>query len=458
VIAATLTPESKRATAVSRGRLAFGLTRKSLLLLAAGLLWLVPAFFLYRFVWGLLMWDGLVLVLAALDGIRLPASRLIEAERSWSSAPALGNRTEVVLSVRHHGSEILHLSAVDDLPQPFLEFPPTLHLQGYPNISARVRYTFISRMRGDHPAGKLYLRYRSHIGLIERWAVCDLTQTVRIYPQIRAGEDQALFLARTRQIELQQRKQRQRGMGRDFESLRDYREGDDLRDICWTAAARRGALISKQYQTEKSQPVWVMMDAGRLLQARVGSYTKLDYAAATALAIAQLALLSGDRVGLFAYGRDIQQRVALGRGGAHLRQLMESLAIVRGEPGEADHLRATVTLNRMQPRRSLILWLTDLAETAMRPEVVDGAAQLLRRHLVLFVAIQQKDLGEIAASRPANVTQMFERAAAQELLQRRELLLAKLRERGALTLETAPEAMTASVLNRYLEIKEKSLL
>ena len=247
-------------------------------------------------------------------------------------------------------------------------------------------------------------------------------------------------------------------MGRDFESLRDYRDGDDLRDICWTAAARRGALISKQYQTEKSQPVWVMMDAGRLLQARVGSYTKLDYAAATALAIAQLALLSGDRVGLFAYGRDIQQRVGLGRGGAHLRQLMESLAIVRGEPGEADHLRATVTLNRMQPRRSLILWLTDLAETAMRPEVVDGAAQLLRRHLVLFVAIQQKDLGEIAASRPANASQMFERAAAQELLQRRELLLAKLRERGALTLETAPEAMTASVLNRYLEIKEKSLL
>jgi uncharacterized protein (DUF58 family) len=138
--------------------------------------------------------------------------------------------------------------------------------------------------------------------------------------------------------------------------------------------------------------------------------------------------------------------------------MMESLALVQGEPSEADHLRATVTLNRLQPRRSLVLWLTDLAETSMRPEIVDGAAQLMRRHLVLLVAIEQRDLKRIAASRPEDPKQMFACAAAQELVHWREVLLARLRERGALTLETYPEDMTASVLNRYLEIKEKSLL
>jgi uncharacterized protein (DUF58 family) len=117
-----------------------------------------------------------------------------------------------------------------------------------------------------------------------------------------------------------------------------------------------------------------------------------------------------------------------------------------------------VTLNRLQPRRSLVLWLTDLAETSMRPEIVDGAAQLMRRHLVLLVAIEQRDLKRVAASRPEDPKQMFACAAAQELVHWREVLLARLRERGALTLETYPEDMTASVLNRYLEIKEKSLL
>ena len=96
-----------------------------------------------------------------------------------------------------------------------------------------------------------------------------LAQTVRVYPALRTGEEQQIFLARSRQIDLQLRQTRQRGLGRDFESLRDYREGDDMRDICWTASARRGNLITRQYQTERSQPVWIVLDCGRLMRSRV---------------------------------------------------------------------------------------------------------------------------------------------------------------------------------------------
>jgi uncharacterized protein (DUF58 family) len=344
------------------------------------------------------------------------------------------------------------------LPGAFVEAPQWLEVTCYPNIAATLRYTFTPRARGDHAARKLYLRYRSAVGLLERWSAADLMQTVRIYPATGAGQDQNLFLARSRQMELQLRKQRQRGLGREFEALRDFLEGDDLRDVCWKASARRGGLITRQYQTERSQAVWLLLDAGRLLQGRVGPYTKLDYATATALAMSRLAIASGDRVGLLAYGRETQQLIAPARGGAHLRQIMESLALVRGEAAEADHLRATVTLNRLQPRRSLVLWLTDPAETSMQPEVAEGAAQLMRRHLVLFVAIEQRDLRQIAAMRPENQQQMFAGAAAQEMVRWRELLLARLRQRGALTLETYPEEMTSFVLNRYLEIKEKALL
>ena len=125
--------------------------------------------------------------------------------------------------------------------------------------------------------------------------------------------------------------------------------------------------------------------------------------------MSRLAIASGDRVGLLAYGRETQQLIAPARGGAHLRQIMESLALVRGEAAEADHLRATVTLNRLQPRRSLVLWLTDPAETSMQPEVAEGAAQLMRRHLVLFVAIEQRDLRQMAAMRPENQQQIVRR-------------------------------------------------
>jgi len=176
------------------------------------------------------------------------------------------------------------------------------------------------------------------------------------------------------------------------------------------------------------------------------------------VALAQLALYSGDRVGLLAYGQSIQQRLLPGRGAAHLRQLIESLAQVGAEGSEADHLRATAVLNRLQPRRSLVLWVTDLAETAMRPEVIDGAMQLLRRHVLLFVAMAQPEVESIAHCRPKTVNDLFRAAAAQEIAGRRELLLARLHEQGALTLDLNPEALTSSVLNQYLSVKERAMV
>jgi uncharacterized protein (DUF58 family) len=415
-------------------------------------------------------WDALVLLAALLDGLRLPRPAQLIAGRSWSNALALDSEIEIELTVENQGKTIVDCRLVDDLPPALLAQPATHRLTAFPRVKASLRYRMKPQERGDWESGCLYVRYRSPLGLAERWAKAPITQTVRVYPALRTGEEQEIFLARSRQIDLQLRRANQRGLGRDFESLREYREGDDLRDICWTATARRGSPVTRQYQTERSQPVWIVLDCGRLMRARVAlpqspnnpggapSPSKLDHACTTAVALAQLALFSGDRVGLLAYGQGIQQRLLPGRGAAHLRQLIEALAQVHAEAGEADHLRATATLNRLQPRRSLIFWVTDLAETAMRPEVIDGAMQLLHRHVLLFVAMAQPEVEFIAEARPKNVEQMFRAAAAQEMAARRELLLARLHEQGALTLDLNPEALTASVLNQYLMVKERAML
>jgi len=463
----SLHPEPARAECKPRRRFAFGLTPRAILLLAVGLLLTLPGFFRDRLSWGMLVWSALVLIAILLDALRLPAARQIVVERSWSNAPSLDSETEIELAVEHSGSTILECRLVDDLPVALTTTPATHHLQAFPGVRASLRYKVEPRERGDASVGSVYLRYRSGLGLIEFWAVAPLEQTVRVYPTLRQGEEQEIFLARARQIDLQLRQARQRGLGRDFESLREYFEGDDLRDVCWTATARRGQLITRRYQTERSQPVWIVMDAGRLLQARIlsnedaespKSHSKLDHAASTAVALAQLALFSGDKVGLLVYGQNVQQRVLPGRGGAHLRQIVEALAQARAESSEADHLRATAVLNRFQPRRALVLWMTDLPDTAMRPEVVDGAMQLLHRHVLLFVAMAQPDVEAIANTRPKNVQQMFRISAAQEMTSRRELMLARLREQGALTLDLDPGELTSAVLNQYLKVKERAMI
>jgi uncharacterized protein (DUF58 family) len=475
MISPSLHPEPISAPCEPRRRWGFGLTPRAIWLLIAGFLLLVPGFWDGRLAYSMLAWDALVLTAVFLDGRRLPQAAQLIASRTWSNAPALDSETEIELTIENRGQMIVECRLVDDLPPALVTQPATHRIAAFPRVPASIRYRVEPSERGDWETGSLYVRYRSPLGLAERWARAPLTQTVRVYPALRTGEEQQIFLARSRQIDLQLRQVRQRGLGRDFESLREYREGDDLRDICWTATARRGSPITRQYQTERSQPVWIVLDCGRLMRSRVAAgspgksmlpvaepgarvHSKLDHACTTAVALAQLALYSGDRVGLLAYGSGLQQRLLPGRGAAHLRQFIESLAQVHAESGEADHLRATATLNRLQPRRALILWITDLAETAMRPEVIDGAVQLLRRHVLLFVAMAQPEVESIAQARPKNIEQMFRAAAAQEMAGRRELLLARLHEHGALTLDLNPEALTSSVLNQYLTIKERALV
>jgi uncharacterized protein (DUF58 family) len=471
MISPNLHPDPIRAVCQRRRRWGFGLTPRAVALLIVGFAGLIPGFWDGRLAYAMLAWDGLVLLAALLDGLRLPTAAELTASRSWSNAPALDSETEIELTIENRGRMIVECRLADDLPPALVAEPATHRLTAFPRVPASLRYRVEPSERGDWETGWLYVRYRSGLGLAERWGKAPLTQTVRVYPALRANEEQQIFLARSRQIDLQLRCAQQRGLGRDFESLRDYREGDDLRDICWTATARRGSPITRQYQTERSQPVWIVLDCGRLMRSRVAaaqspknsgltpsSHSKLDHACSTAVALAQLALYSGDRVGLLAYGQGIQQRLLPGRGAAHLRQLIESLAQARAESGEADHLRATATLNRLQPRRSLILWVTDLAETAMRPEVIDGAVQLLRRHVLLFVAMAQPEVESIAQARPKNVERMFLASAAQEMAGRRELLLARLHEQGALTLDLNPEALTSSVLNQYLTVKERAMV
>ena len=172
-------------------------------------------------------------------------------------------------------------------------------------------------------------------------------------------------------------------------------------------------LTTRTYQVERSQPVWIVLDAGRLLRARVRiaarnlSFAKLDYAVDAALALASIAAQCSDRVGILVYGRSIQQSIGPGRGAHHMRSIVDALAQVRLEAAEADHARAATTLLRMQSRRALIVWITDFAETATTPEVIGHALRMTRRHLVLFTALTQPDLIALTKAIPQTEEEMF---------------------------------------------------
>jgi uncharacterized protein (DUF58 family) len=455
---AQLVPSSIAAQARSCVRFPVAFGRRFFLVVFVGLAWLGPAWWDLRYVYGMALWDLLAVALWAWDLSRLPDAQEIEVLRTWSAPVGLATPARVEITVRNHGRLAISASIVDDAPAQFRRELPALEIAAPAGGEGHASYMIDPRERGDTRLGGVSLRYRSPLLLAERWAVAELAQTVRVYPNLEESKRNTIYLIRSRQIEVERRLKRQRGYGREFQSLREYHEGDEWRDICWTATARRGKLTSKVFQVERSQTVWLVLDAGRLLRARVLGLSKLDFAVNAALSLAQVAFYSGDRVALLAYGRRPQQRLAPGRGPAHLRALAESLAQVRSEAQEADHYRAAEALLAQQKRRSLVVWLTDLTETATTPEVIECASRMSRRHLVLFVVIGQRELGELVRQKPGSFSAMYRYAAAQEIIQQRDLLLRRLRQQGALTVEIDPARLSATLVNQYLDVKDRGML
>jgi len=460
MIARPLAPATVAASAMGARRWPYAFGPRFFLLIGLGLLFVIPAWVDRRVILLLGIWNAMVVALWVFDVIRIPHDGAGIVSRTWASPLALGVDTHVDLAIENPGTVALTFSLHDDVPDALTPTLPRLEVQAGPGETVAARYTVRPSRRGDTAVGPASMRVRTAWRIGERWMSAAISQTVRVYPDLFESRRQAMFLIRSRQVATEKRRARVSGLGRDFESLREYQAGDDVRDICWTATARRASPVTKVYQPEQSQAVWILVDGGRLLRARVEDRMKLDGTVNAALGLAEVALAAGDRVGLITYGRRIHRRIPPARGHQHLRMILEALATVQADRAEGDHAAAAGAVAIAQKQRALIVWLTDLSETAAIPDVVESAGRLSPRHVVVFAVTQQPELVALDASCPRTEDDMYRILAAQETLERREVLLGTLRQRGILVLDLDPAAqeLTAALIEQYLTVKDRNLI
>lgn len=456
-------------------RLGWALRPRVLLLLLAGSVCVLPVFLHMRTGVAallLLLWNMAVLVAAAIELHSLPRS--LTVTRRFLATPALGHPTAFELEVLHTGKNAITVVLTDALHPALSLLPVLMEARVFPRESTALKGLAVPTARGDYPLGRVFCRLRGALGLAERWIVAAPQQTVRVYPSaVRTDDKGDLPLLHARQLELERRRSRRKGAGRDFGSLREYQPGDAMRDLSWTASARRGKLITRQFTTERSQQVWVVLDAGRLSQTIVGethtqggsthtqggsTHTQLDGAASAALLLARAVSAVGDKVGLLAYGRTVRQQLLPGSGAGHLRLLVDLLAQVQSERGEANHLRAVARFKSLQRTRSLVVWITEVSETAGRPEIAAAVAELKRHHLPLLLLLEHPELATMSNGEAKDADTMFAIAAAREMEERRRTLVADLERSGALVVRTASATLAADAIRTYLEIKADGLL
>ena len=454
----SMLPGTVSARGMRYGRPPFAAGRRLFALLCVGLIFVPLMFVATAFGWALLAWNAFVLFLFALELRALPEAAELTLERSFSGVLNQLQPVEIKLTITNASKKSLRCFVVDDVPQALMMLPPELWVEVAAGGEASVKYAIEPSRRGDSEFGKVCVRYEGAAGIAQKWASFAMQERVRVYPTLKDRDKQQALLMRSRQIELQRRMVRQRGQGREFESLREFQSGDELRDICWTATARRSKLVTTLRQSERSQTVWTVIDCGRLMRARMDGRSKLDYATECAMRLAQLANYGGDSSAMMGYGMQIQQRRLPARGNQHLHATLDQLALLEEESAEADHLHAAAVLLTNQKRRAMIVWITDLADLAITPEIATAALQASKRHLVVVAVLGQPDVLRLVGGAPENPEQTFLYAAASETIRRRELMLARLRSRGVHIIEVNAPQLTGAVLNKYLEVKQRNLI
>jgi uncharacterized protein (DUF58 family) len=249
------------------------------------------------------------------------------------------------------------------------------------------------------------------------------------------------------------------GKGREFDRLRDHVTGDEWRDIAWKPSARHARLITREFRLDRSQDVLACVDRGHRMAARVGQLSKLDHAVNALVALAWACHRMEDRVGVLAFGAEVDRGLAQGRGVKHLRQVSAFATGVAAEYVHSDYLALAAHVRRRLRHRTLVLVMTALPEAAEEQQAVLRATRLLLpQHLPLFVVLTDPDL--LAASRalPADEDELCRALVAKELVARRQQAVRELRRLGAMVVEAAPGETGEASVNAYLAVKRRQLL
>lgn len=438
----------------------FVFSRRFYVLLALGFIplslsWNTPA--LRYFV---LIYDILLIAAAITDYFlsrKLPDTFSIN--REFSKRFAIGDQTDVRLKIENSSSQNVYIQIKD-------EYPPEMLLnenrKAEFNVEAQTNADFIYGLtpskRGKYGFGKTSVRCFSRFGLV--WCQADLgeAENVKVYPNMRRAREMELKALGARNFLAVERKSVRRGEGREFESMRDYVRGDELRHISWTATARRAKLTTRQYQIERDQTIIIAIDGGRLMTGRIGNETKFDTAIHASLALMSAAFKGGDNCGLVVFGRKIKKYLPPKKGVSHIDGVLEALHDLEPELIEPSYKNAFQYISANSKKRSFVVILTDLVDKESSKELIRSLKLLRPRHLPLVVTIGDRDLNATVSEIPKNIEEVFTQSAAEEIILQRDAALRQVEMLGGLALDVTTQTLAPNLLETYIKVKERGLL
>lgn len=404
-----------------------------------------------------LFWVMLVVLvgdLFVLYRVRKGISASRQTLEKWSN----GDENPVTITAVNHYPMPVRLRVLDELPVQFqkrdLAFTATLA----PGASADLAYAVRPVERGAYRYGAINAFARTAVGLVERRYALEADRSVAVYPSYIHLRRYELMAVSDRLIMAGQKKVRRSAQNVEFEHIREYVPGDDRRTVNQKATARRGRLMVNQYQDERSQPIYSLIDAGRTMKMPFEGLSLLDRSINAALAISSVAMRKEDRAGLMVFSDKVHAHLAAGRERGHMHKVLETLYAQRTDHAETDMDALYVAVKRQVPQRSLLLLYTNFESLSGLRRQLPRLQALAASHRLVAIFFLNSELERDLEQSVVDTADIYVRTITERYMHEKRAIAKELERHGIATVLTRPENLTVNAINKYLEIKARGSL
>ena len=398
-----------------------------------------------------LLWALFVVALCAVDAGLAASPRQVAVQRGLPGSVRLTEQARSVLTLTNVSPRRLR-ALVRDAWQPSAGAQANRHAVDLPpGESRRVVTVLVPTRRGDRLADRVTIRSFGPLGLAARQASIPAPATLRVLPEFASRRHLPSRLARLREMDGRAAVQ-VRGQGTEFDSLREYVVGDDVRSIDWRATARRSEVVVRTWRPERDRRVLLVVDTSRTSAARVGDAPRLDASIEAALLLAALASRAGDRVELVAFDRRLRARVAGAQGPRLMPALADALAPLEPALVETDWPGVVGVVRERLSQRSLVVLLSALEPATVESGLLGVIGQLTSDHQVVLASVRDPEVADLRTGR-TSATEVFDAAAAERAELERAAAGIRLRQRGAEVVDALPDDLAPRLADTYLALK-----
>jgi uncharacterized protein (DUF58 family) len=399
---------------------------------------------------------GIVLGLVLTDGFLLFRKKEgIFSRREVADRLSNGDQNAITIYLQNNYPFKTTLEVIDEIPHQFQKRDVLFEATLPSNETQLLRYELRPTLRGEYSFGAVNVFVKSPLGLLKRRYQFSQDKLVAVYPSFLQMRQYELLAISNRLTEFGIKKIRRIGHSMEFEQIRNYVAGDDVRTVNWKATARRNTLMVNAFQDEKSQGVYCLIDKGRVMQSPFEGLTLLDYAINASLVLSNIALLKQDKAGVVTFSDVMGQVVLAERKIGHLQRIMEVLYKQKTRFLETNYEALYVYTKTQIRQRSLLLLFTNFETVNSLQRQLSYFRQLAKDHLLIVVFFENTETNDLIAQPATNTEQIYLKTIAERFKQEKRHIVRELEKYGIQSILTAPKDLNANTVNKYLELKAR---